>query len=178
MKHDQYSVLSIKYDLSDSYSPYQQLPKVLKPTRGRSIIMNWSLAQEEYSYYIYDENVKAIGYFNPDFGTSAEDRIIDMITDEAHIKGGKLTLYFQQLPSEALSLEKFVAWAQSVLRKLSMWEKYQQERKMSEPQIGLGHGILSVIIEVKFEQPAGLTKEGLTQALDGVLADLRNRQMI
>ena len=141
-------------------------------------MMSWTLAQEEYTYYIYDENVKPIGYFNPDFGTSAEDRIIDMITDEAHIKGGKLTLYFQHIPVEALSLEKFVAWAQSVLRKLSAWEKYQQERKMPEPQIGMDHGILSVIIEVKFDQPAELTKKGLSQALDGILADLRNRQMV
>ena len=140
--------------------------------------MTWTFAQEEFSYYIYDENVKPVGYFSPDFGTSAEDRIIDMITDEAGIKGGKLTLYFQHLPVEALSLEKFVAWAQSVLRKLSTWEKYQQEKKMPEPQIGMDRGILSVIIDVKFDQPTELTKKGLAQALDGILADLRNRQMV
>jgi hypothetical protein len=140
--------------------------------------MSWTLAREEFSYYIYDENAKPIGYFNPDFETSAEDRIIDMITDEAHIKKGKLTLYFQHLPTEALSLEKFVAWAQSVLRKLSTWEKYQQERNMPEPQIGMDRGLLYVVIDVKLDQPAELTKNGLAQALDGILADLRNKQMI
>ena len=141
-------------------------------------MMSWTLAQEEYTYYIYDENVKPIGYFNPDFGTSAEDRIIDMITDEAHIKGGTLTLYFQHLPVQALSLEKFVAWAQSILRKLSVWEKYQQERNLAEPQIGMERGILSVIIDIRFKEPAELTKNNLAHALNSILADLRNRQMI
>jgi hypothetical protein len=140
--------------------------------------MTYTLTREEYSYSIYDENVKPIGQFVPDFGTSAEDRIIDMITDEANVEGGKLTLYFQKLPIEAMSLEKFVMWAQSILRKLSIWEKYQLEKKKPVPQISLEHGILSVIIDVKFDQPAELTKKGLSEALDGVLADLHNRQMI
>lgn len=140
--------------------------------------MTWTLAREEFSYYIYDENVKPIGYFRPDYATSAEDKMIDMITDEAYVKGGKLTLYFQLLPSEGMSLERFVAWAQSILRKLSAWQKYQQERNMSEPQVGMERGILSVIIDVSFKQPAELTKNGLASALDDILADLRNRQMI
>jgi hypothetical protein len=69
-------------------------------------------------------------------------------------------------------------WAQSILRKLSVWEKYQLEKKKPEPQISLEHGVLSVIIDVKFDQPAELTKKGLSEALDGVLADLHKRQMI
>lgn len=141
-------------------------------------MMSWTLAREEYSYYIYDENVKPIGYFRPDYATSAEDKIIDMITDEARVKGGKLTLYFEPLPSEGLSLQRFTAWAQNILRKLSAWQKYQQDRNMPEPQIGMERGILSVIIEIKFTQPAELTKNGLVHALDGILADLRNRKMI
>ena len=140
--------------------------------------MTYTLTREEYSYSIYDENVKPIGHFVPDFGTSAEDRIIDMITDEANVEGGKLTLYFQKLPAEAMSLEKFVKWAQSVLRNLSVWEKYQSQKNKPEPQISLEHGVLSVIIDVKFDQPAELTKKGLSKALDDVLADLHNRQMI
>ncbi len=141
-------------------------------------MITWTLAREEFSYYIYDQNVKPIGYFTPDYATSAEDKIIDMITDEAHVKGGKLTLYFEPLPSEGLSIQKFVSWAQGVLRKLSAWQKFQQERSLPDPSIGMDHGILSVIIEVKLEQPAELTKGGLARALDGILADLRNRQMI
>jgi len=141
-------------------------------------MMSWTLAREEFSYYIYDENVKPIGYFRPDYATSAEDKIIDMITDEAHVKGGKLTLYFEPLPTEDLSIQRFTAWAQGILRKLSAWQKYQQDRNMSEPQIGMEHGFLSVIIEIKFKEPAELTKNGLAHALDSILADLRNRQMI
>jgi len=140
--------------------------------------MSWTLAREEFSYYIYDENVKPIGYFTPDYATSAEDKIIDMITDEAYVRGGKLTLYFQPLPSEGLSLERFVGWAQGILRRLSAWEKFQQERNLPDPQIGMERGVLSVIIEVKFEQPAELTKNGLANALAAILADLRNRQMV
>ena len=141
-------------------------------------MMSWTLAREEFSYYIYDENVKPIGYFRPDYATSAEDKMIDMITDEASVKGGKLTLYFEPLPSEDLSLERFVAWAQSILRRLSAWQKHQQERNMPDPQIGMERGILSVIIDVKFTQPAELTKNGLANALDGILVELRNKQMI
>ena len=141
-------------------------------------MISWTLAREEFSYYIYDENVKPIGYFRPDYATSAEDKMIDMITDESNVKGGKLTLYFQPLPSEGLSLQKFTAWAQSILRKLAAWQKYQEERNMPEPQIGMERGILSVIIDVNFKQPAELTKNGLAHALDSILADLRNRQMI
>ncbi len=141
-------------------------------------MISWTLAREEFSYYIYDQNVKPIGYFTPDYATSAEDKIIDMITDEAHVKGGKLTLYFEPLASEGLSIQKFVSWAQGVLRKLSAWQKFQQERSLPDPLIGMDHGILSVIIEVKLEQPAELTKNGLARALDGILADLRNRQMV
>jgi hypothetical protein len=141
-------------------------------------MMAWTLAREEFSYYIYDENVKPIGYFKPDYATSAEDRIIDMITDEAHVSGGKLTLYFQPLPSEEMSMQKFTAWAQGILRKLSAWQKYQQDRNMPEPQIGMERGILSVIIDIKFAQPSELTKNGLAHALDSILADLRNKQMI
>ncbi|MEM2759563.1 MAG: hypothetical protein QXW73_02075 [Nitrososphaerales archaeon] len=141
-------------------------------------MMAWTLAREEFSYYIYDENVKPIGYFRPDYTTSAEDKIIDMITDEAHVKGGRLTLYIQPLPSGSLSLEKFTAWAQGILRKLSAWEKFQRDSNQPEPQIGMERGMLSVVIDVKFKQPAELTKKGLTHALDSILADLRNKQMI
>ncbi|MFY3741309.1 MAG: hypothetical protein HMLIMOIP_001764 [Candidatus Nitrosomirales archaeon] len=140
--------------------------------------MSWTLAREEFSYYIYDENVKPIGYFRPDYQTSAEDKMIDMITDEANVKGGRLTLYFQLLPSEVMSVERFVAWAQNILRKLGAWQKYQQENNMPEPQVGMERGILSVTIDINFKQPAELTKNSLSQALDGVLADLRNKQMI
>lgn len=141
-------------------------------------MMSWILAREEFSYYIYDENVKPIGYFRPDYTTSAEDKMIDMITDEAEVNGGKLTLYFEPLASEGLSLQQFTAWAQGVLRRLSAWQKYQQERNLSEPQIGMEHGILSVIINVRFNEPAELTKNGLGRALDSILAELRERQMI
>jgi len=64
-----------------------------------SFVMSLKLAREEFAYYIYDQNVKPIGYFTPDYATSAEDKIIDMITDEAHVKGSKLTLYFEPLPA-------------------------------------------------------------------------------
>ena len=141
-------------------------------------MMSWILAREEFSYYIYDENVKPIGYFRPDYTTSAEDKMIDMITDEALVDGGKLTLYFEPLASEGLSLQQFTAWAQGVLRRLSAWQKYQQESNLPEPQVGMEHGILSVIINVRFKEPAELTKNGLGWALDSILAELRERQMI
>lgn len=140
--------------------------------------MSWTLAREEFSYYIYDLSVKQIGYFRPDYATSAEDKMIDMITDEANVKGGKLTLYFEPLPSEGLSLQKFTAWAQGILHKVSAWQKYQQDRNLPDPQIAMEHGMLSVVIDIRFEQPAELTKNSLTNALDGILADLRTRQMI
>lgn len=139
---------------------------------------SWTLAREEFSYYVYDENTKPIGYFKPDYTTSAEDKMIDMITDEAKVKGGKLALYFEPLPMESLSIQKFTAWAQSILRKLSSWEKYQKERNLPEPQIGMERGTLSVVIDVKFKEPAALTKNSLAHALDDILADLRNRNMI
>jgi hypothetical protein len=142
------------------------------------LMASWTLAREEFAYYVYDENVKPIGYFRPDYTTSAEDKIIDMITDEAQVKGGKLTLYFEPIPSEALSIQKFTAWAQRILHKLSVWEKYQQERSLAEPQIGMERGILSVIIDIRFKEPAELTKNNLAHALNSILADLRNRQMI
>ncbi len=141
-------------------------------------MLSWTLAREEFSYYIYDQNVKPIGYFRPDYATSAEDRIIDMITDEAHVKEGKLTLYFEPLPSETLSIQKFTAWAQSILRKLSAWQKYQQDKNLPDPQIGMERGLLSVVIEIKFAEPAELTKDGLGHALDHILTDLRSKQMI
>jgi hypothetical protein len=140
--------------------------------------MSWTLTREEFSYFIYDKDIKQIGYFRPDYATSAEDKIIDMITDEANVRGGKLTLYFEPLPSEGLSLQRFTAWAQGILRKLSAWQKYQQEKSLPDPQIAMEHGILSVIIDIKFDQPAELTKSALSNALDGILADLRGRQMI
>lgn len=141
-------------------------------------MMSWTLTREEFSYYIYDENVKPIGYFRPDYATSAEDKMIDMITDEASIEGGRLTLYFEPLPSEGLSLQQFTSWAQGILRRLSAWQKYQEEKKLSEPQVSMESGILSVVIDVKFNEPAELTKSGLAHALDTILADLRNRKMI
>lgn len=140
--------------------------------------MGWTLAREEFAYYIYDDDVKPIGYFTPDYATSAEDRIIDMITDESHVKGGKLTLYFEPLPSSALSMEKFVSWAQGTLRRLAAWEKYQQEKSMPAPQIAMEHGILSVIIDIRFDQPATLTRNSLGIALDAILAALRSKQMV
>lgn len=140
--------------------------------------MSWTLAREEFAYYIYDANVKPIGYFRPDYTTAAEDKMIDMITDEAQVTGGRLTLYFEPLVSEGLSLQKFTAWAQGVLRRLSAWENYQQERNLPEPQVGMEHGILSVIIDVRFKEAAELTKDGLGRALDSILAELRERQMI
>lgn len=138
----------------------------------------WTLTREEFSYYVYDESLKHIGYFRPDYTTSAEDKMIDMITDEAKVKGGKLTLYFEPLPVEALSMQRFTTWAQGVLRKLGAWQKYQMEKGMPEPQIGMERGMLSVIINIRFAEPAPLTKNSLANALNGILADLRSRQMI
>ncbi len=139
---------------------------------------SWTLTREEFAYYVYDENVKPIGFFRPDYTTSAEDKIIDMITDEAHVNSGKLTLYVESLPADAFSIEKFTAWAQRILRQLSAWQKYQQDRNLPQPQIGMERGLLSVIIDVKFKKPAELTKASLGDALNDVLADLRSKQMI
>jgi hypothetical protein len=141
-------------------------------------MMSWTLAREEFSYYIYDENVKPIGYFKPDYNTSAEDKIIDMITDEAHVIGGKLALYLELLPTESLSLNRFTEWAQRILRKLAAWQKFQAEKNLPDPEIGMERGILSVIINVKFNEPAELTKNGLARALEGILSELRSKQMV
>ncbi len=54
--------------------------------------MVWQVTREDIQYYISNHRSEGIGYFIPDYGTNKEDRIIDLITDEASVRGGKLSI--------------------------------------------------------------------------------------
>ncbi len=138
-----------------------------------STTLGWMVVREDIQYYIYDGNRNVIGYFTPDYGTNEEDRIIDLITDEASVRGGRLTLYITALPSDEMNYDRFMEWMSSLDERLTKVKAYQDKRGLSAPTVRIEHNSVAVNIEIRFDRRVELTKKSLTSALSEVLDEMR-----
>lgn len=143
-----------------------------------STTLEWIVVREDIQYYIYDGERNTIGYFIPDYGTNEEDRIIDLITDEASVRGGRLILYISALPSDEMDYARFMSWIGSLNGKLAKMKEYQDRRGLDAPTIRIEHNSVSVGIDVRFNRRVELTKKSLTSALSEILDEMRSINVI
>ncbi|MFN4336709.1 MAG: hypothetical protein ACK4FV_03890 [Candidatus Nitrosocaldus sp.] len=137
-----------------------------------STTLGWTVVREDIQYYVYDGERNVIGYFTPDYGTNEEDRIIDLITDEASVRGGRLTLYITALPSDEMNYDRFMEWINSLDEKLTKVKAYQDKRGLGSPTVRIEHNSVAVNIDIRFDRRVELTKKSLTSALSGVLDEI------
>lgn len=138
----------------------------------------WQVTREDIQYYIYDDRSNEIGYFIPDYGTNEEDRIIDLITDEASVRGGKLSLYLSMLPVDDMHYSKFLEWMSNISSRLDKIKGYQVARGLEEPLVRVERNIVVTTFDIRFDRRVELTKKSLSNALSGVLNDLRANGII
>ncbi len=143
-----------------------------------STTLGWMVVREDIQYYIYDGNNNTVGYFTPDYGTNEEDRIIDLITDEASVRGGRLTLYITALPSDEMGYDRFMEWIGSLDEKLTKVKAYQDKRGLGSPTLRIEHNSIAVNMDIRFDRRVELTKKSLTSALSEVLDEMHAMQVI
>ncbi|MCS6767856.1 MAG: hypothetical protein RMJ59_01885 [Candidatus Nitrosocaldus sp.] len=143
-----------------------------------STTLGWIVVREDIQYYIYDEHRNTIGYFVPDYGTNEEDRIIDLITDEASVRGGRLMLYISALPKDEMDYAGFMGWMGSLSERLAKIKAYQDRRGLGAPTVRIEHNSIGVGMDVRFDRRVELTKRSLTSALSTILDEMRAMNVI
>lgn len=140
--------------------------------------LEWVVVREDVQYYIYDLQGNNVGYFIPDYGTNEEDRIIDLITDEASVRGGRLILYISALPRDEMDYAGFTAWMESLRMRLAKIKEYQDRMQLGTPTIKVEHNNIAAGIDVRFNRRVELTKRSLTGALSEVLNEIHSTGVI
>ncbi len=138
----------------------------------------WQVTREDIQYYILNHRSEEVGYFIPDYGTNEEDRIIDLITDEASVRGGKLSLYLSMLPMDDMHYSKFLEWMSNISTRLDKIKGYQGARGLEEPLVRVERNMVVVTFDIRFDKRVELTKRSLSNALSNVLNDLRAHGII
>ncbi len=140
--------------------------------------MGWQVRREDIEYYIYDERANTVGYFIPEYGTNEEDRIIDLITDEASVRGGTVSLYLSDLPKDSMHYDRFLEWLNSVNDRLKRIKEYSASKGLSEPYIKFEHSMIVVTFDIRFDRRVELTKKSLSDALNGILNELKYTKVL
>ncbi len=138
----------------------------------------WQVTREDIQYYIYDDKANAIGYFTPDYGTNEEDRIIDLITDEASVRGGRLSLYISILPIDDMHYSKFLEWISDINNRLKKIKDYQISKGLDEPLVRVEHNMLLATFDIRFDRRVELTKKSLSNALSNILNEMKTNNII
>jgi len=143
----------------------------------------WKLDLEDYFYKIYDSNKQIAGYFDPDYGLiHSADEEFEQI-QQMHKNADKIARGFLTLPmvkfgifdQQSVQIADLQTQVEQASLRISHWDKYLQDSPTSHT-ITVSHtdpDMLSVALEIKFQEHVPLDKKILGEKLAPILDQLQ-----
>ncbi len=148
----------------------------------------WKLDFEEYFYKIYDSKKQVAGYFDPDYGKIKSPEKELEIIEQMHKNSDKITRGFLTVPmvkfgiftEEFMLIDGLTEQVQSSLTRISDWKKFLSSFK-STHSISVSHtdqDMLSITMEVRFENPIALDKKIIYENIESILNRLQTLNLL